>query len=77
MIKQPEPEGFNEKVRIPGKNFLRNNSSPNSAIHDRHFRQEKELSGRAVIRSDLCPVTDWTLFNTALSRLSPAASRRV
>ncbi|MDR0637444.1 MAG: hypothetical protein LBG27_00840 [Spirochaetaceae bacterium] len=30
VARQEEPEDFNEKVRVPGQKFLRNNSHPNS-----------------------------------------------
>ncbi|MDR1179769.1 MAG: hypothetical protein LBK44_04625 [Spirochaetales bacterium] len=44
VAKQPEPEVFNEKVRMPGQLFLKNNPSPKSIQfrHHNYWRHIKE-----------------------------------
>jgi hypothetical protein len=41
VAKQREPESFNEKVRLPGQLFLKNNPSPKSAQFPRYWSKIK------------------------------------
>jgi hypothetical protein len=60
VIKQPEPEGFNEKVRIPGKTFLKNNPSPNSRQLQSHNYWKHVKSDLYQLYKNICAYTgEW------------------
>jgi hypothetical protein len=67
VTKQKEPENFNEKVRIPGANFLRGNPSPNSRQLQYHNYWRHIKSDLYQLYRNVCAYTGEWIPETSVS----------
>jgi 5-methylcytosine-specific restriction endonuclease McrA len=67
VVKQPEPDDFNQRVRIPGQEYLKTNPAPKSKEFDHHRYWSRIKPELYQLYRGICAYTGEWFPNTAAS----------